>query len=85
MLAQVELEALTRELDKTHPGAAGSLREELEETLTVLRVGLPASLAGKQFRRVNGHMHLQTRGAALEPETTKTVPATCHDQRVNSA
>jgi hypothetical protein len=30
--------ALAAELDKTHPGAAASLREGLDETLTVLRL-----------------------------------------------
>jgi len=39
------LEALARELDKTHPGAAGSLREGMAETLTVLRLDLPPALA----------------------------------------
>ena len=34
-----------RELDKTHPGAAGSLREGLAETLTVLRLDIPPTLA----------------------------------------
>jgi len=128
LVAQVELEVLARALDKTHPGAAGSLREGLEETLTVLRLNLPPRLArtfrstnavesmieicreharnvkrwrdgqmalrwcaagmieaGKQFRRVNGHMHLQTLRAALERETSKAVGATCHDQEVNAA
>jgi len=33
-----QLEALARELERTHPGAAGSLREGLEQTLTVLRL-----------------------------------------------
>ena len=32
------LKQLARELDKTHPGAAASLREGLSETLTVLRL-----------------------------------------------
>ena len=93
--------ALAAELDRTHPGAAASLREGLAETLTVLRLGVPPTLArtlrstnaiesmisicrdhagnvkrwrdgqmalrwcaagmveaGKQFRRVNGHLHL---------------------------
>jgi len=39
--AQAQLEALARELDKTHPGAAVSLREGMAETLTVLRLDLP--------------------------------------------
>jgi putative transposase len=43
--AQAELEALARELDKTHPGAAASLREGMAETLTVLRLGVPPTLA----------------------------------------
>jgi putative transposase len=43
--AQALLEALARELDKTHPGAAGSLREGLAETLTVLRLDIPPTLA----------------------------------------
>ena len=43
--ARAQLEALIRELDKTRPGAAGSLREGLDETLTVLRLGVPPTLA----------------------------------------
>jgi len=43
--AQALLEELARELDKTHPGAAGSLREGMAETLTVLRLDLPPTLA----------------------------------------
>jgi putative transposase len=43
--AQGLLEALATELDKTHPGAAGSLREGMAETLTVLRLGVPPTLA----------------------------------------
>jgi len=44
--AQAQLEALARELDKTHPGAAVSLREGMAETLTVLRLDLPPTLMG---------------------------------------
>jgi putative transposase len=39
------LENLARRLESAHPGAAGSLREGLEETLTVMRLDLPESLA----------------------------------------
>jgi len=39
--AEAQLSALARELDKTHPGAAASLREGMTETLTVLRLGVP--------------------------------------------
>jgi len=45
ILAEAQLEALAKELDRTHPGAAGSLREGLAETLTVLRLGVSATLA----------------------------------------
>ena len=35
--AEAELEELARQLQSSHPGAAGSLREGLAETLTVMR------------------------------------------------
>ena len=38
LVAQAELEALARELDRSHPGAAASLREGLAETLTIGRL-----------------------------------------------
>ena len=38
------LEALARQLERKHPAAAGSLREGLDETLTVLRFDLPDGL-----------------------------------------
>ena len=126
--AEAQLNALARELDKTHPGAAGSLREGLTETLTVLRLGVPPTLArtlrstnciesmisicrehaknikrwrdgqmalrwnaagmieaSKQFRRVNGHLHLPALRAALEREATKTVTPDRHADAVNVA
>ena len=43
--AEAQLLTLARELDTTHPGAAASLREGLDETLTVLRLGVPPTLA----------------------------------------
>jgi putative transposase len=39
------LTELARELDRTHPGAAASLREGMTETLTILRLGVPPTLA----------------------------------------
>jgi len=45
LIAQAELEALVRELDRSYPGAAGSLREGLAETLTIGRLGVPPTLA----------------------------------------
>jgi putative transposase len=126
--AEAALLALARELDKTHPGAAASLREGLAETLTVLRLDLPPTLArsmrstnmiesmisicrerssnvkrwrdgqmalrwcaagmveaGKQFRRVNGHLHLPALRATLEREVTRNVGTLMHDEEVNAA
>ncbi len=39
------LAGLAAELDKTHPGAAASLREGMAETLTILRLDVPPTLA----------------------------------------
>ena len=50
--AQAQLETLAGELDRTHPGAAASLREGLDETLTVLRLGMPPTLA-RSLRSTN--------------------------------
>jgi hypothetical protein len=129
IIAEAQLEALARELEHTHPGAAGSLREGLSETLTVLRLGVPPTLArtlrstnciesmisicrnhstnvknwqsgdmalrwcaaglveaGKQFRRVNGHLHLPALRAALERHVAEqSVGADRHDETVNVA
>jgi putative transposase len=40
----VLLDNLARRLEHQHPGAAASLREGLEETLTVMHLGLPENL-----------------------------------------
>jgi putative transposase len=128
LVAQAELEALALELDKTHPGAAASLREGMPQTLTVLRLGVPPTLArslrstnpiesmieicrehaknvknwkdgqmalrwaaagmleaGKQFRRVNGHLHLPALRAALDTEVRRTVGPQMHDEGINAA
>ena len=50
--AEAALEALARSLAKSHPGAAGSLREGLAETLTVARLGVPPTLA-RSLRSTN--------------------------------
>ena len=39
------LKQLVRDLEPTHPGAAASLREGLDETLTVLSLGVKGALA----------------------------------------
>lgn len=43
--AEAQLTSLARELDKTHPSAANSLRKGLAETLTVLALDMPPTLA----------------------------------------
>jgi putative transposase len=121
--AEAQLSTLARELDKTHPGAAASVREGMTETLTVLRLGVAPTLArslrstnpiesmisicrehagnvkrwqdgqmalrwcaagmveaAKQFRRVNGYLHLPALRAALEAEVANTVTGRCEDQ-----
>jgi putative transposase len=126
--AEAALLALAKELDRSHPGAAASLREGLDETLTVLRLNVPPTLArtlrstnciesmisvcrehagnvkrwrdgqmalrwcaagmveaGKQFRRVNGHLHLPTLRAALERESAEPVGTMGHDDQVSAA
>ncbi len=126
--AKAALLALAKELDRTHPGAAASLREGLDETLTVLRLGVPPTLArtlrstnciesmisvcrehasnvkrwrngqmalrwcaagmveaGKQFRRVNGHLHLQTLRTALEHKFAEPVGPVVHTDKVSAA
>ena len=129
LAAEAMLEALAKELDKTHPGAAGSLREGMAETLIVLRLDLPPTLArtfrstnavesmisisrdhsrnvkwwrdgqmamrwcaagmleaSKQFRRVNGHLHLPALRAALERHVgVESVRADCNTQDVSAA
>ena len=44
-LARQRLELLAAELDHTWPDAAGSLREGMDETLTLLRLGISGQLA----------------------------------------
>jgi transposase-like protein len=127
LAAEAELGVLAAELDRTHSGAAASLREGMAETLTVLRLNMSPTLArtfrstnaiesmisicrdhasnvknwrdgtmalrwcaagmieaGKQFRRVNGHMHLRSLRDTLE-KVTQPVGATGHDETVNAA
>jgi hypothetical protein len=50
--APAEPSALATELDRTHAGAAARLREEMAETLTVLPLDLPPTLA-RTFRSTN--------------------------------
>ena len=41
--------------------------------------------AGKQFRRVNGHLHLPTLRTALEREVAETVVPVVHNDQVSAA
>jgi transposase-like protein len=51
-LAQRQLERLARSLESQHPGAAASIREGLEETLTLLQLGVTGTLL-KSLRSTN--------------------------------
>lgn len=51
-LAKRQLERLANSLAKAHPGAAGSLREGLEETLTLIGLGIDEVLY-RSFRTTN--------------------------------
>jgi len=125
LAAEATLQALARSLEKKHPGAAGSLREGLAETLTVTRLGVPPTLArtlrstnaiesmieicrdhstnvkrwrdgqmalrwcaagmleaAKQFRRVNGFLHLPALRAALEAHVNMAVTPKCDNAEV---
>jgi putative transposase len=44
-LARQRLELLASELDRTWPDAAGSLREGMHDTLTLMRLGITGTLA----------------------------------------
>jgi putative transposase len=50
--AEAELRELASQLQADHPGAAASLREGLEETLTVTRLGLSSSML-RTFKSTN--------------------------------
>jgi putative transposase len=45
LLARQRLELLASELDRTWPDAAGSLREGMDDTLTLMRLGITGKLA----------------------------------------
>ena len=123
LLAEAELEGLAHSLERSHPGAAASLREGLAETLTITRLGVPPTLARtlrstntiesmieicrdhaanvkrwqdgqmvlrwvaagmgearRQFRRVNGYLHLPALRAALEQAVAADVTTTRYNK-----
>jgi len=61
------LENLARSLEHEHPGAAASLREGLDETLTVMRLELPETWSG----------------CCLRPTSSKTCSVGCGRWRVD--
>ena len=122
LAGQGDLEALATELDRSHPGAAASLREGLAETFTISRLGVPPTLARtlrstnaiesmieicrdhstnvkrwrdgqmalrwcaagmleakKQFRRVNGYLHLKALRAALDAHAAARITPDRYD------
>ena len=50
-LAKQRLEQLACELDRTWPDAAGSLREGLDDTLTLMRLGITGHSPRRSARR----------------------------------
>jgi len=126
--AEAELSELARQLQKNHPGAAGSLREGLAETLTVMRLKIPPTLARtlrstnaiesmieiardhssnvkrwrdgemalrwcaagmgearKQFRRVNGFMHLPALRKTLDAYVAAGVTPVDYNEEEDAA
>lgn len=68
--AQRELDALARHLDGIHPGAAASLREGLQETLTVQRLQLGAQLT-RVLRSTNPIESMIGRGRSVARNVTR--------------
>jgi transposase-like protein len=126
--AEAELEDLARQLQKSHPGAAGSLREGLTETLTVMRLEIPPTLARtlrstnavesmieiardhstnvkrwrdgemalrwcaaglgeakKQFRKVNGFLHLPALRKTLDAYVAESVTPVDYNKEEDAA
>jgi transposase-like protein len=77
LLAGAELEALARSPDRSHPGAAASLREGLAETLTIIRLGVPPTLA-RTLRSTNT-IELPALRIALDATAATPVTSTKED------
>jgi putative transposase len=76
------LNNLARRLEHQHPGAAASLREGLEETLTVMRLGLPENLE-RVLSSTNIIENLFSRVRASDDESNagRAVPWCCVGRR----
>jgi putative transposase len=59
---------------------AGNVKRWQDGTMTLRWCAAGMVEAGKQFRRVNGYLHLPALRAALEAEIAKTVTGSCEDQ-----
>ena len=65
--AKRALERLARSLEDEYPGAAASIREGLDETLTVLRLGLTGAVAADAAHDEH-HREPQLRGRPLHAQ-----------------
>jgi putative transposase len=88
--AEAALLALAKELDRTHPGAAASLREGMDETLTVLRLNVtPArpDAALDECDRVDelGLPRTRRQRQTLARRTDGAAPVRCRDDRGRQA
>jgi len=64
-----------------HDTAAASLKEAIEETLTVVKLGLAFVNAGKSFRRIKGFRGMSQLVSALRNATQTTAI----DSKANAA
>ena len=64
-LALGQLDRLARSLEREHPGAASSLREGLDETLTVQRLGIDGAL----LRTLRSTNPIENRNGAVAHHT----------------
>ena len=60
---------------------AGNVKRWQDGTMALRWCAAGMVEAGKQFRRVNGYLHLPALRAALENETSRTVTGPCQDQQ----
>ena len=59
---------------------AGNVKRWQDGTMALRWCAAGMVEAGKQFRRVNGYLHLPALQAALEAEIARTVTGSCEDQ-----
>ena len=64
---------------------AGNVKRWRDGQMALLWCAAGMVEAGKQFRRVNGHLHLPTLRAALEREVAKAVGPVVHNDQVSAA